>query len=238
MIRTCLRGVEVLDFSQIGAGPTCTMMLGDFGANVVKVEPVEGDAGRRLGPPWYGSESPVFVSFNRNKRSISIDLKNEAGRGVARRLALKADVLVESFRPGVMQKLGLGYETLSQERPELIYCAISGYGQTGPLAQRAGVDGILQAASGLMGLIGDENAGPCKVQAPIVDVSTGYIGALAVLAALVERQNTGRGAYLDINLFATAVALQQSAITSFFGEVSPTVEDRKRRTIFCSERGI
>jgi len=218
MIRSCLGDIKVIDFSQIGAGPACSMMLGDFGARVVKVEPPDGDIGRRLGPPWYGNQSPAFIAFNRNKRSICIDLKNADGKAVALRLALGADVLVESVRPGVMDKLGLGYESLSRERPRLIYCAISGYGQTGPLSRQAGVDGILQAASGLMGLIGDETSGPQKVQAPIVDVSTGYIGALAVLAALVERQNTGRGSYLDISLFATAVALQQSAVTSFLGD--------------------
>jgi crotonobetainyl-CoA:carnitine CoA-transferase CaiB-like acyl-CoA transferase len=218
MIRTCLEGVSVLDFTQIGAGPTCTMMLADFGASVVKVEPPSGDLGRHLGPPWYGDHSPVFIAFNRGKRSICIDLKSAGGREVAHRLALKADVVVESFRPGVMDQFGLGYAALAAEHPQLIYCAVSGYGQTGPLAQEAGVDGILQAASGLMGLIGDETTGPCKVQAPIVDVSTGYIGALAVLAALMERQKTGRGSYLDVSLFATAVALQQSAVTSYLGD--------------------
>jgi crotonobetainyl-CoA:carnitine CoA-transferase CaiB-like acyl-CoA transferase len=218
MIRTCLDGIRVLDFAQIGAGPTCTMMLGDFGARVVKVEPPAGDHGRRLGPPWYGALSPVHIAFNRGKQSICIDLKDPAGREVAYRLALKSDVLVESFRPGVMDQLGLGYRALSAERPDLVYCAVSGYGQTGPLAQEAGVDGILQAASGLMGLIGDGVSGPCKVQAPIVDISTGYIGALAVLAALMTRAKTGRGALLDVSLFATAVALQQSAVTSFLGD--------------------
>jgi crotonobetainyl-CoA:carnitine CoA-transferase CaiB-like acyl-CoA transferase len=218
MIRTCLDGIRVLDFTQIGAGPTCTMMLSDFGARVVKVEPPAGDHGRRLGPPWYGALSPVHVAFNRGKHSIGMDLKTPAGKEVAHRLAQKADVLVESFRPGVMDALGLGYRALSAERPDLIYCAVSGYGQSGPMAQEAGVDGILQAASGLMGLIGDGTSGPCKVQAPIVDVSTGYIGALAVLAALMTRAKTGRGALLDVSLFATAVALQQSAVTSFIGD--------------------
>jgi crotonobetainyl-CoA:carnitine CoA-transferase CaiB-like acyl-CoA transferase len=218
MIRTCLKGIRVLDFSQIGAGPTVTMMLADFGARVVKVEPPAGDLGRHLGPPWYGDQSPVFIAFNRGKESICIDLKSAGGKAVAHRLATQSDVLVESFRPGIMDKLGLGFTTLSAKHPGLIYCAVTGYGQTGPLSQEAGVDGILQAASGLMGLIGDAESGPCKVQAPIVDVSTGYIGALAVLAALMERQKSGRGSYLDISLFATAVALQQSAVTSYLGD--------------------
>jgi crotonobetainyl-CoA:carnitine CoA-transferase CaiB-like acyl-CoA transferase len=194
------------------------MVLGDFGPGVVKLAPPAGDHGRRLGPPRYGALSPVHIAFNRGKQSICIDLKTPAGREVAYRLALRSDVVVESFRPGVMDQLGLGYPALSSKRPDLVYCAISGYGQTGPLAQEAGVDGILQAASGLMGLIGDDVSGPCKVQAPIVDVSTGYIGALAVLAALMTRATTGRGALLDVSLFATAVALQQSAVTSFIGD--------------------
>jgi crotonobetainyl-CoA:carnitine CoA-transferase CaiB-like acyl-CoA transferase len=218
MIRTCLQGMSVLDFTQIGAGPTCTMMLADFGADVIKVEPPTGDVGRQLGPPWYGAHSAVFVAFNRGKRSIGLDLKQPAGRDIARRLALRADILVESFRPGVMDALGLGYAALSAESPKLIYCAVSGFGQSGPKANEPGVDGILQAASGLMGLIGDEASGPCKVQAPIVDVSTGYVATTAVLAAVVERMRTGRGSFLDVSLLATAVALQTSALTGYLGD--------------------
>jgi crotonobetainyl-CoA:carnitine CoA-transferase CaiB-like acyl-CoA transferase len=218
MIRDCLQGLSVLDFTQIGAGPTCTMMLADFGADVIKVEPPTGDVGRQLGPPWYGAHSAVFVAFNRGKRSIGLDLKQQAGRDIARRLALQADILVESFRPGVMDALGLGYAALSAESPKLVYCAVSGFGQSGPKANEPGVDGILQAASGLMGLIGDEAAGPCKVQAPIVDVSTGYVATTAVLAAVVEQMRTGHGSFLDVSLLATAVALQTSALTGFLGD--------------------
>ena len=218
MIRSALAGITVLDFTQIGAGPTCTMMLGDFGADVIKVEPPAGDVGRRLGPPWSGPHSAVFVAFNRGKRSIVLDLKHPDGRAAARRLALQADVLVESFRPGVMEALGLGYASLSAEHPGLVYCAVSGFGQTGPKSGEAGVDGIMQAASGLMGLIGDEASGPCKVQAPIVDVSTGYVGTSAVLAALLQRSRTGRGDFLDVSLLATAVALQTSAVTGFLAD--------------------
>ena len=218
MIRSFLDGTKVLDFTQIGAGPTCTMMLGDFGAEVIKVESLGGDVGRQLGPPWSGPHSAVFVAFNRGKRSIVLDLKHRDGQAVARRLALQADVLVESFRPGVMDALGLGYASLSADHPSLVYCAISGFGQTGPKSGEAGVDGIMQAASGLMGLIGDEATGPCKVQAPVVDVSTGYVATSAVLAALLQRGRTGRGSFLDVSLLATAVALQTSALTGFLGD--------------------
>ena len=218
MIRSCLEGTTVLDFTQIGAGPTCTMMLGDFGADVIKVESPAGDVGRQLGPPWSGPHSAVFVAFNRGKRSIVLDLKQPDGQAVARQLALRADVLVESFRPGVMDALGLGYAALSAENQGLVYCAVSGFGQTGPKSGEAGVDGIMQAASGLMGLIGDELTGPCKVQAPIVDVSTGYVGTSAVLAALLQRSRTGRGSFLDVSLLATAVALQTSALTGYLAD--------------------
>lgn len=218
MLRESLRGLTVVDFTQIGAGPTCTMFLSDLGANVIKIEPPGGDTGRKLGPPWYRGYSPVFVAFNRGKRSICINLKSEQGRAVAFDLAARADVVVESFRPGVMDRLGLGYGALKAKDERLIYCSISAYGQSGPYAGRAGVDGILQAASGLMELIGSEGTEPCKVQAPIVDVTTGYIGTIGVLAALADRERTGQGAHLDVSLFASAVALQQSAITTFLGE--------------------
>ncbi|MFG1359160.1 CaiB/BaiF CoA transferase family protein [Xanthobacter pseudotagetidis] len=216
-----LDGLRVLDFSQIGAGPTCSMYLADLGADVVKVEPPGGDVGRALAPPWYGSEAAIFVAFNRGKRSLCLDLKAEEGRCAARRLALRADVVVESFRPGVMARLGLGYGALAAERPGLVYCSVSGFGQTGPFAAHAGVDGIVQAASGLMSLIGGPDDAPSKVQAPIVDVTTGFIATIAVLGAILRRQRTDLGAHLDVSLFGSALALQQSALTQYFAEGRP-----------------
>lgn len=216
-MRDILKGCRVVDLTQIGAGPTCTMLLADFGADVIKVEPLAGDVGRSLGPPWYGSESPIHIGFNRGKRSIAVDLKSREGADLVRRLALTADVFVESFRPGTLEKFALGAGHLRAERPDLIYCSVSGYGQDGPFALHAGVDGIMQAASGLMGLIGSPDSGPAKVQAPIVDVFTGYVAALGCVTALLGRQGTGRGAHIDISLFGSAVALQQSAVTAFLG---------------------
>ncbi|WP_326542383.1 CaiB/BaiF CoA transferase family protein [Pseudorhodoferax sp.] len=214
-MRTALTGLKVVDFTQIGAGPTCTMMLADMGADVVKVEAPEGEIGRTLGPPWIGADAALFHAFNRNKRGLVLDLKAPAGVAVAQRLAAHADVVIESMRPGVMARLGLGHEALLRAHPRLVYCSISAYGQTGPYAGRAGVDGILQADTGLMGLIGAPGAAPAKVQAPIVDVVTGYLACIAILAKLRERDAQGQGGHLDVNLMNAALALQQSALASY-----------------------
>jgi len=217
LLNTSLDGIRVIDFSQIGAGPTCSMYLGDMGADVVKVESPSGDLGRALGRPWVLDESPVYVAFNRNKRSIVLNLKSEEGLKAVRRLIADADVLIESFRPGVMAKLGLGYEELKKENPRLVYCAVSAFGQTGPAATKPGVDGIVQGASGLMSLIGFPNAEPCKVQAPVVDVTAGIVATVGVVSALFKRERKGTGELLDVSLFASAIALQQSALTEYFG---------------------
>jgi crotonobetainyl-CoA:carnitine CoA-transferase CaiB-like acyl-CoA transferase len=215
-IRSALKGVRVADFSQIGAGPTCSMFLGDFGADVIKIEPPRGDLGRTLGPPWNAeNESSVFVAFNRNKRSIALDLKNPGMLGVARRLIERSDVVVESFRPGVMDRLGLGPQAMRQLNPRLIYCSVSAYGASGPKAEHGGVDGIVQAVSGLMSLIGEEGGAPAKVQAPVVDIVTGYIATIAVLTQLYARKVSGAGAVLDISMLASAVALQQSSFAGY-----------------------
>jgi crotonobetainyl-CoA:carnitine CoA-transferase CaiB-like acyl-CoA transferase len=216
-MRKFLEGCKVLDLTQIGAGPTCTMLLADFGAEVIKIEPVKGDIGRTLGPPWYGEESPIQVAFNRGKKSVAVNLKSAEGAELVRKLAVQCDFFVESFRPGTLAKFGLAAPQLREMKPSLIYCSVSGYGQSGPYAAHAGVDGIIQAASGLMGLIGVEGQQPCKVQAPIVDVFTGYVAALGAVTALAHRMQTGEGAHIDSSLFASALALQQPAITSFFG---------------------
>lgn len=218
MLRHALDGLTVVDFTQIGAGPTCTMLLADMGARVLKIESPEGELGRGLGPGWIGEDAALYHGFNRNKLGVSLDLKSPGGLAVARRLIAEADILVESMRPGVMARLGLGFEALAESHPGLIYCSISAYGQAGPYADRAGVDGIVQADSGLMSLIGLEGAEPCKVQAPIVDVMTGYVAVMAVLAKLAQRAHDGQGGQLDVSLLNAALALQQSSLTSFFAD--------------------
>jgi crotonobetainyl-CoA:carnitine CoA-transferase CaiB-like acyl-CoA transferase len=216
MLRHALDGLTVIDFTQIGAGPTCTMLLADMGARVIKVEPPEGELGRSLGPAWIGDDSALFHAFNRNKLGLCLDLKPPQGLQVAKRLVAQADVLVESMRPGVMDRLGLGFEQLRAEHPGLIYCSVSAYGQTGPYAGHAGVDGILQADSGLMSLIGSPGSEPAKVQAPVVDVVAGYLACVGVLAKLAQRERDGLGGQLDVNLMNAALALQQPSLTSYF----------------------
>jgi crotonobetainyl-CoA:carnitine CoA-transferase CaiB-like acyl-CoA transferase len=218
MIRDALRGLTVIDFTHVGAGPTCTMLLADMGADVVKVEPLDGELGRKLGPAWIGPDSALFHGLNRNKRSLALDLKSKQGAEIARKLVAGADIFVESMRPGVMERLGLGASALSEINPRLIYCSISAYGQNGPYAQRAGVDGVLQADSGLMSIIGMPGTEPAKVQAPVIDSFTGYVAATGILARLHERAASGKGSHLDINLFSSALALQQVSLTNFFVE--------------------
>jgi crotonobetainyl-CoA:carnitine CoA-transferase CaiB-like acyl-CoA transferase len=218
MLRNALEGVRVLDFSQIAAGPACSMLLADMGAHVVKVEPPGGDLGRGLGPGWVGADSALFHAFNRNKQGICLDLKSQEGVAMARRLVAQADVLVESMRPGVMHRLGLGYEQLRADHPRLVYCSISAYGQQGPYSHRPGVDGILQADSGLMSIIGVPGAEPCKVQAPVVDVITGHIACTGVLAKLMQRDRNGEGGHLDVNLMNCAISLQLPSIASYMSD--------------------
>jgi crotonobetainyl-CoA:carnitine CoA-transferase CaiB-like acyl-CoA transferase len=215
MLADALAGVRVLDLTQVAAGPLCTMILGDLGADVIKLEPPGGDLSRALYPSVQ-DQSVSFLALNRNKRSVVLDLKEPAQRDAARRLALQADVLVESFRPGVAERLSLGWSELSALHPGLIYCSVSAYGQEGPQRFQPGVDGVIQAVSGLMSINGFPGGEPCKVQVPIVDVATGQQAAVAVLAALLRRQRDGRGQHLDIHLYAGAVAMQQMAFTTFF----------------------
>src|ERR1700692_2180562 len=164
--------IRVIDFTQIAAGPLCTMLLADMGADVLKVEPPGGAIGRPLGPPFIGGESAVFLALNRNKRSVVIDLKTEEGREQARCLIATADVLVESYRPGVADRLGIGFHAARAISPKLIYCSISAYGQRGPWSAKPGVDGVLQAATGLMSVTGAEGEPPSKLQVPVVDMVT------------------------------------------------------------------
>lgn len=210
-----LTGLKVLDFSQIGAGPTIGMLLGDMGAEVIKIESPGGDLGRQIGPPWLDGESVVALSFNRNKKGLCLDLKKPEAVALVHRLVRSADILIESFRPGVMSRLGVGWDVLSALNPRLIWCAVTAYGQDGPWADRPGVDGVVQALSGLMSQIGVDGAEPCKVQVPAVDMTTGFLGTVAVLGALQGRARTGQGQYLDVSMYNAALMLQQTGIASY-----------------------
>ena len=214
MIADVLRDVVVLDFGQLIAGPVCGMWLADMGATVVKVEPPGGELGRRLGPPWLGGESLAMLTSNRNKLGLCIDLKHPAAAEVVARMARQADVLVENFRPGVMRRLGLGYDVLSRIRPEIVYCSISAYGATTPWRAQPGVDGILQAATGLMSGIG-AGSEPGKVPLPLADMTAAMFGTIAILAALRKRDREGAGTHLDLSLYDGMLMLQQLNVASF-----------------------
>ena len=194
-----LEGLRVLDLTRVLAGPYATQSLGDLGAEVIKVEPPHGDDTRNF-PPFVGQESHYFLALNRNKKSIVIDLKKEAGKDLLRQLAAKSDVLIENYRPGVMDKLGLGYDELCAINPRLIYCSISGFGQTGPLRDKPSFDIVTQAMSGALSINGEKGRSPVKIGLPIGDMVGGIYGPIAILAALHERSLTGRGRLIDISL--------------------------------------
>ena len=196
-----LNGVRVLDLSRVLAGPYCTMVLGDLGAEVIKVEPPEGDETRGWGPPFAGGESAYYLCVNRNKRDIVINLKTDEGKSILRELAMQSDVLVENFRPGTLQKFGLDFETLHTLNPKLIYCSITGFGQTGSMKDKPGYDFMIQASGGLMSITGEPDGEPMKTGVAVVDLFAGQNAIIAILAALQARTLTGEGQHLDIALF-------------------------------------
>lgn len=209
--RPPLAGLRVLDLSRVLAGPLCTMTLGDLGADVVKVErPGLGDDTREWGPPWAagpeGRESAYYLCVNRNKRSVAADLKTAEGVDLVRRLAVKADVLVENFAPGTLERVGLGYEALSAENPRLVFCTVTGYDSAGPQAGRPGYDFAVQARAGWMAVAGEPEGEPMKTGVALVDVLTGQNAAVAILAALRERDRSGRGQRVEVALFDSALA--------------------------------
>lgn len=201
-----LDAVRVLDLSHALAGPYCTMLLGDLGADVIKVEPPEhGDHARQWGPPFLNGESSYFMSVNRNKRSVVLDLKSEGARAAAQALAMRSDVVVENFKPGIAARLGLGAAELRHRRPALVYASISGYGQQHP--ELAGYDQIAQGTSGLMSITGEPDGLPTKIGVPVGDMTAGMFAAHAILAALLERARTGVGRTIDVALNDSLLAL-------------------------------
>lgn len=218
-----LEGLKVVELSQIMAGPTCGMLLADMGAEVVKVERIpDGDDTRTYSEPNVNGESAAFMMMNRNKRSIALDLKTEGAKEVIKRLAAAADVLTENYRKGAMEKLGIGYEVLKQLNPGLIYCAITGYGRTGPYADKGGFDLIAQGFSGLMSITGDPGQAPIKAGSPITDINAGILAALGVVAAYVHRLKTGEGQMVDTSLMEAGVQQTYWQAAIFFATgVSP-----------------
>ncbi len=205
-----------MDFTWVLAGPYATMILADLGADVIKVEvPGTGDFTRTYAP-FFGDVSHYFTSINRNKRSITLNLKTEDGRAIARQLAAKCDVLMENFLPGTMAKFGLTYEKLSKDNPGLIYASCSGFGQTGPYVNRPAYDVIVQAMSGTMSITGEEGGGPVRVGTSIGDISASLFSTIGILAALLERQNSGLGQRLDIAMYDCQVAILENAVTRYF----------------------
>ncbi|MEM3565311.1 MAG: CoA transferase [Candidatus Bathyarchaeia archaeon] len=219
MIKAPLEGIKVLDFTHEVAGPHCTMLLGDLGADIIKVEmPGKGDRGRH----WVGMRETIFITNNRNKKSIVLDLKSEEGRKIAFELAKRVDVLVENFVPGTMKKFGLDYESIKRVNPRIIYCSISGYGQDGPYSSRPAWDPIIEAESGLMSLTGDpEPCLPSRIPASIIDYGAGVYAALAIVSALLYREKTGNGQMIDISMLDISAlwAGYWIAYSSITGEV-------------------
>src|SRR2546426_5710332 len=223
-MEAALSDVVVIDLSRVLAGPYCTMMLGDMGATVIKIEqPGKGVDTRHFGPPYVAGESAYYLGLNRNKRSITMDFNDPQHKKRLLELVNTATVLVENFRPGTLERQGLGYETLRAINPGLIYCSISGYGQTGPYASRPGYDFVAQAESGIMSVTGEIDGDPQRVGSPVGDVSAGMYACMAILAALRVRDQTGKGQYIDIALLEATISLLSNVASNYLisGEEAP-----------------
>jgi crotonobetainyl-CoA:carnitine CoA-transferase CaiB-like acyl-CoA transferase len=211
-----LQGITVLDLTRVLAGPFCTMILGDLGADVIKVEAVGSkDDTRAWGPPFAGGESAYYLCANRNKRAITLNLKSAKGQDAFKKLAAGADVVVQNFKTGTLERLGLGYDTLKRINPQIILASITGFGQTGPYKNEPGYDYIIQAMAGLMSITGDEHSGPLKVGVAIADVLTGLYAAIGILAALHERSYSGEGQQLDVSLFDAQLSALVNVASSY-----------------------
>ena len=210
-----LAGVRVLDVTQVMAGPFCAMLLADLGADVIKIEPPSGDSTRRM-PRAVGADSPSFNAVNRGKRSVVVDLKSPGGRDVFHRLARSTDILIENYRPGVMEALGFGYRAVAGENPRVIYASISGYGQTGPQREKGGFDLIAQGVAGIMSVTGEPGGAPMKAGVPLTDLGAGLFALVGILAALEARHRTDRGQHVDTSLVDAGVALSLWEATEYF----------------------
>lgn len=216
---SALQNIRVLDFSHALAGPYCTLLLAGSGAEVYKLEPRGlGDMGRGWGPPFTGDQASFFLGLNRGKYGISIDLKAPEGIELCKRLAAEMDVVIENFRPGTMDRLGLGYQVLSAINPRLIYCSISGYGQDGPSRDEAAMDLVVQASSGLLSITGTEQGEVARCGYGVSDITAGLFAVIAILTALHARHQTNRGQYTDISMFDVMISAMSSNYASFLGD--------------------
>jgi len=212
-----LEGITVLDLTRVLSGPYCTMLLADMGARVIKIEqPGKGDDTRAWGPPFTNGESAYFLSINRNKESVTLDFKHAGGRAILERLVEKADVLVENFRPGTLTRLGLDYESLGSRFPRLVYCSISGFGQTGPRSKQPGYDAVIQGEGGLMSITGAADGPPYRLGVAIADIASGMFAAYGVALALFARERTGRGQQVDLAMLDAVAALLTYQAGNFF----------------------
>ena len=212
-----LAGIKVVDLTRVLGGPYCTMILSDHGAEVIKVEPPQGDEVRDWGPPFHDGDASYFIGVNRNKRAMAVDLRKPEGQAIILRMLEDADILIENFKPGDMERWGLGYhEVLEKRFPALIHCRISGFGADGPLGGLPGYDAILQAMVGLMSVNGDATTGPLRLGTAIVDMGTGLYSAVGILMALHERKTSGRGQYLDMTLYDCGLALLHPQAANYF----------------------
>jgi len=214
---SALAGIRVLDFSHALAGPYCTLLLSDYGASVYKLEAREGDMGRGWGPPFAGGISSFFLGLNRGKRGISIDLKQPEGRDLCLRLTERMDVVVENFRPGTMDRLGLGYEAVRRRNPRLVYCSISGYGQNGPSRDEAAMDLVVQSSSGLLSITGTAQGESVRCGYGVTDVTAGLFAVIGILLALRARESTGEGQYVDVSMLDSMVSTMSSNYMSYLG---------------------
>ena len=213
-----LDGIRVLDLTRMIVGPTCTMLLADMGADVVKVEPRPGDDVRYMQTTFDPENCPFFLAVNRNKRGIVLDLTKPDGLAVFRRLVARADILVHNFRPGIVERLGVTYDEVRAIVPDIIYCSISAFGDTGPYARRPGTDVLFQAMGGLMSISGEPDGRPLRAGAPIIDVTTGVSAAFAIMAALMRRMQTGEGDYVELCLYDQTVFMQSPVFSWFLKE--------------------
>ncbi len=213
---TALSGLRIIDLTRVLSGPYATQILGDHGADIVKVEPPQGDEVRDWGPPFRGDDAAYFLGINRNKRSIGLDLAMPAGREVLLRLLAGADALIENYKPGTLERWGLDYDTCLAERfPRLVHCRITGFGAEGPLGGAPGYDAVLQAVTGHMSVNGDPGSGATRIGIPLVDLGCGLYAALAVMTALWERERSGRGQFIDMTLYDVGIALMHPHIPNY-----------------------